>query len=369
MAKRKSTEKREDARSVDGDCLSLVKDALLSRVANKPFSLDFAVTYRCNARCVQCSIWKHPSKANEELTLGEIQRILDSYRGWKIVGITGGEPFLREDLPYILEMFCVTQPVKLVFVTSNGSLCDIIHKKLFHVIDAYPNVEFKLLISIDGYRELHNKIRGVNIFDNAVRAIRQAVKMRDSLENFEVGTVTVYSPFNFKEFDRVLDVIYDLNVEYDLESTFCMYHVGRYYRNKETASGLEYLEKLKDYLEPMKALLSKRENRFLSVGRKLCWDLVAEWAKEPYKQVIPCFSGRLRYVLDCYGDVYPCFIYNAKIGSLRKCGYDFKKLMKSERAEKIRKLIREGKCDNCCLTCELLPSMMADPLSLAWRLL
>jgi len=349
--------------------LSLVKDALWSRIIDKPFSLDFAVTYRCNCRCVQCSIWQHPSRVEEELTLGEIQQIFNSYHGWKIVGITGGEPFLRIDLPYILEILCLVQPVKLIFITSNGSLYNVIRRQLFSVVANHSNVSFKLLISIDGYRELHNKIRGVNVFDKAVKAIQEAVKMRDNLRNFEVGTVTVYSPFNFREFDKVLEVIHNLKMEYDLESTFCMYHIGRYYRNRDNVNDLEYLRKLKDYLAPMKALLDKKGSRFLSVGRKLCWDLVEEWTREPYKQVIPCFSGRLRYVLDCYGNVYPCFIYNAKIGNLRDYKYDFESLMKSEKAEKIRKIIREGKCDNCCLTCELLPSMMAAPLSLIWRLL
>jgi molybdenum cofactor biosynthesis enzyme MoaA len=74
-------------------------DIIAHRIGDKPFDLEFAVTYRCNLRCVQCDIWRYdqenPNKAMEEMDIGEIGRIFSSYGGFRIVGITGGEPFLR----------------------------------------------------------------------------------------------------------------------------------------------------------------------------------------------------------------------------------------------------------------------------------
>ena len=52
------------------------------------------VTYRCNARCNMCNRYKKPSKPEEELTVETIKKLPQMY----FTNITGGEPFIREDL-------------------------------------------------------------------------------------------------------------------------------------------------------------------------------------------------------------------------------------------------------------------------------
>jgi MoaA/NifB/PqqE/SkfB family radical SAM enzyme len=56
------------------------------------------VTYRCNARCNMCNRYKKPSKPEEELTIETIKKLPPMY----FTNITGGEPFIREDLADIV---------------------------------------------------------------------------------------------------------------------------------------------------------------------------------------------------------------------------------------------------------------------------
>lgn len=56
------------------------------------------VTYRCNARCNMCSRYQAPSKAEEEISVETIRKLPPMY----FTNITGGEPFLREDLKDIV---------------------------------------------------------------------------------------------------------------------------------------------------------------------------------------------------------------------------------------------------------------------------
>ena len=56
------------------------------------------VTYRCNARCNMCNRYKKPSKPEEELTIKTIKKLPPMY----FTNITGGEPFIREDLADIV---------------------------------------------------------------------------------------------------------------------------------------------------------------------------------------------------------------------------------------------------------------------------
>ena len=58
------------------------------------------VTYRCNARCNMCNRYKVPSKAEEEISIETIRKLPEMY----FTNITGGEPFIREDLKDIVRV-------------------------------------------------------------------------------------------------------------------------------------------------------------------------------------------------------------------------------------------------------------------------
>jgi molybdenum cofactor biosynthesis enzyme MoaA len=68
---------------------------------------NFAVTYKCNSRCKTCSIWKYESN-QRELAINEIRDFLTSnkelFRKIKTIQITGGEPYLRDDLDQVVKV-------------------------------------------------------------------------------------------------------------------------------------------------------------------------------------------------------------------------------------------------------------------------
>ena len=108
-----------------------------------------AVTYRCNSRCEMCHIWKHPSKREEEIRPEDLQTLPKMVR----LNVTGGEPFLKEDLSEILDV--VKKKAKRVVISTNGFLTE----KTLQVMSRHPDVGIR--ISIDGLEATHEKIRGV----------------------------------------------------------------------------------------------------------------------------------------------------------------------------------------------------------------
>lgn len=56
------------------------------------------VTYRCNAHCNMCDCFKYPTRPEEEITLDVIRKLPDM----AFTNITGGEPFIRRDMPDIV---------------------------------------------------------------------------------------------------------------------------------------------------------------------------------------------------------------------------------------------------------------------------
>jgi len=346
--------------------MSLVWDAIKSNSCDKPFDIDFVLTNKCNCRCKQCDIWNyylnHPEMIEKELGLDEIEKIFSSYREFKVIGITGGEPYLRDDLSSIIDIIVSTQPkIKKLFITSNGILTKRIVKTVKEILKNDMNCELNQLISLDGPKEIHNKIRGMDIYDYTTETLRELHPLTMKYSNFKIGTISVYGPFNYIQFDKVLDEIEFWHKELNgLSPGMCLWHQGTLYKNEEWDITDTYLYALPKYLPRIRKLL-KSTGSVLGSGRSMWFDLIDYWTEKRHKQVIPCKAGRVRYVLYPYGEVHPCFIYNRPIGNLREYDYDFKRIFDDPKRRQIREEIKNEKCPICFVGCEYIPFMMANP--------
>ncbi|MDI6903781.1 MAG: radical SAM protein [Methanocellales archaeon] len=356
-------------------------DAVLSSIRDLPFNLEFAVTYKCNVRCVQCNVWQYykenPERAKKELTIEEIVRIFSSYNGFSVIGITGGEPFLRNDLTQIIRILAQTQrKLRILFITTNGQIPQLIENRVKEVLEDRDGngYDFRLtqLVSLDGPRVIHDYIRGVKgAYDKAIDTIMRLSELRSSYSLFEVGSVTVCSPFNIGRFNEVIDEVARLGNEYDLEPTFCVWFEGQLYKNIGQHKGKEIDEFRKELIGSIPAIkrIVGKKGSSLTKGRCFFYDLLNYWLKNPERQVVPCGAAKVRYFLDPYGNVYPCTIYNTAIGKLRDFDDDFTKLINSNSREHVRRLVEEEKCPICCNTCETIPAMMANPFHTVIKLL
>lgn len=73
-------------------------------LAPKPHVINLLANDICNSRCAMCLIWKQ--KRTQELTPVELEQILRDplFSNVRFVGITGGEPTLRRDLPELFDV-------------------------------------------------------------------------------------------------------------------------------------------------------------------------------------------------------------------------------------------------------------------------
>ncbi len=95
----------------------------------------------CNLRCPWCDTpYSYDGKSFQELTLEEIFHKIDAF-GLKRVCITGGEPFLTEELPELIGVF-LKEGYK-VLIETNGTLWnerikDVFSENLFIVCSPKP---------------------------------------------------------------------------------------------------------------------------------------------------------------------------------------------------------------------------------------
>src|SRR3989338_724341 len=134
------------------------------KTINYPSYVIFFVTARCNASCKMCFYRDNIQKGNyagNELTLEEYEKISKKIRLINILGISGGEPFLRDDLSEIIKIIYKNCPPLVVDLPTNGFFVESIIKQAEEIAKSCKNMIVDLQLSIDGPEEIHNQIRGL----------------------------------------------------------------------------------------------------------------------------------------------------------------------------------------------------------------
>jgi MoaA/NifB/PqqE/SkfB family radical SAM enzyme len=175
-----------------------------------PLVTNFAVTARCPCRCWHCSFADRSKK--DELSLADLQAAIRSVQalGSAVIGLTGGEPLLRDDLEDIIASIG-PDSMPLMFTTGFRLTPD----RVRNLKKAGLGIP---VVSLDHYdSEIHDRGRGVpGMFDQALAAIRM---FQD--EGFYVAVSFVPDRrlvSNRDEIFKVLDFFRDLGVN-DLRLT------------------------------------------------------------------------------------------------------------------------------------------------------
>jgi len=116
---------------------------------NLPKTAYFHVTQNCNLDCVGCYSFNEKRNASVDAPYEMIVRALDqlSSCGVKRLIISGGEPFLREDLPTILERAKKLCRFEQIDVLTNGTL---VRPDILEQIAPFVD---RVSVSIDGCSE------------------------------------------------------------------------------------------------------------------------------------------------------------------------------------------------------------------------
>jgi MoaA/NifB/PqqE/SkfB family radical SAM enzyme/polysaccharide pyruvyl transferase WcaK-like protein len=141
----------------------LIRGYIKKRSGGNPTTLNLLVNDVCNSRCQMCLIWKN--KAEKEFSAQELDHILsnDLFNRLQYVGVSGGEPTLRKDLPQLFEVLCQKKPkLKGLGIITNGIIHDVVKKRILECHDICKNhdIPFNIMISIDGLGDIHDIVRG-----------------------------------------------------------------------------------------------------------------------------------------------------------------------------------------------------------------
>lgn len=338
---------------------AFISKVLRSNLPNpRPYKLNFALTYHCNHRCLNCNIWK--LKPKNELTSEEIDNFFKNYQfSW--INLTGGEIFMRTDFDQIIKsIFKYNKNLYILTMTTNGLLTPKIVEGVKKIKENYDIPFLMVTVSIDGDKNKHNEVRGLPIaYQQAMKTIIELKKIKGVKVQFGYS---IY-PENAGELPKFIKHMKKKFEDFSVNQMHInTYNVsGHYYgNNKENMKKL-----LKDYPEKAKADL----NYFLSLyDRKLSYEHAGERAFQKFAiefldtnvMPLPCKSLETSVFLDPNGNIYPCIIWNTQLGNIRDVDYKLKELFKKPKYQELLKIIREKKCPNCWTVCEATQTMLGN---------
>jgi len=313
---------------------------LARSIFNKnPSYLILYVTSKCNSKCSYCFYWRELNKKKKELSLEEIEKLTENFRNLLYVSLTGGEPFLREDIDKIAYSFYKNSGTKFLAIPTNGILSEKIKEKVESMLRFCPNLNLSIEVSLDALGNLHDKIRGVKgNFNKAVKTLEYLRDIKKQNPNLRLVVHTVFSAYNQNNIKELYDYIKNFGID--------QYRVGLIRKD----SKIEDATKI-DFKKYYSALKYINENKIKSKGYSKLFSEINKMNREvnlktlkENRMILPCVAGKKMIVIGEEGDVYPCEILNKKFGNIRDYNYNIKKLLNSKEGEKLRDFIVKSKC-------------------------
>ena len=138
------------------------------------FYIQWHITARCNLRCHHC--YQEEYNAKSELSLLDLYKIADqitmALKKWKMKGriaLTGGEPFLKDELFPLMEYLEQNENTWRIGILTNGIIID---QKIVDKLKTFKKLYY-IQISLDGAKEKTNDfIRGKGSFKKAINSFR-----------------------------------------------------------------------------------------------------------------------------------------------------------------------------------------------------
>jgi len=280
-----------------------------------------AVTYRCNAKCHMCNTWQNPSQADEEVTAAD----LASLPRLSFANITGGEPFLRDDLAEIVEV--VRAKADRVVISTNGYFTD----RIVALARRWPDLGFR--VSIEGLPAANDELRGIEDgFDHGIRTLLE-------LRALGVNDIGFGITLSDRNADDLLE-LYELSDAMGLEFATAAMH-NTYYFHK-TDNAFADPEHIAENLEEL-------SRRLLATNRPKNWFRawfnmgLANYVRGG-DRLLPCDMGTDIFFVDPVGRIMPCNGMDEPMGSLKENTFD--EIWRSDKAAAVRHKVCE--CDAGC---------------------
>jgi MoaA/NifB/PqqE/SkfB family radical SAM enzyme len=323
------------------------------RVRPRQFrSLFLFVTSRCNSLCRTC-FYFDKLNSKDDLTTEQILRLSSTAPPFEKLWISGGEPFLRDELAEIVTAFVRNNGVRNINLPTNGLLPERIFRTVDAMLEACPDVSIDLNFSLDGLANTHDSIRGVpNNFTRTLATMDKAEQRYAGVRRLRRNVLTVITRENYEEIVRLGLYLMEHGS-----------HNGQYFETVRGQAPDPTLKNLKPddiaalhrKLMPFHRHYAKQLFVHLPIGaRQLAevfylgnlrfhFDLHEQCFSQPKAWPMPCTAGETSIVIDHNGAFRACEMRGI-VGSLADHNYDVQAALASPGMRSEVAAIPEANC-------------------------
>jgi MoaA/NifB/PqqE/SkfB family radical SAM enzyme len=336
------------------------------------------VTSSCNSKCSTC-FYHEELNSNQDMTFDEIKTMSETSPNFDKLWLSGGEPFMRDDLIDIIKLFYDNNNAREVNLPTNGILTKKIDQGIDRLLEVCPDLSVHLNFSIDGLGKTHDKIRGVpGNFKKTIESMELIKRKYGDNPKLFQNVATVVTP-------GALDEIFDLGV-YLLKKDLIDTQFFEVVRGdpKDPATKNLNEEQLKAFRKKVYPLIKEQGNRlfkdFKGVKKKLANAYFMGFIRfvnnlqdanyfGPKHWGMSCTAGKTTIVIDHNGTFRSCEM-RPPIGKMQDYDFDVNKALHSEAMKKEIKEIGGGTSANCWCThaCWIMSSLKFNPRALLFRI-
>jgi radical SAM protein with 4Fe4S-binding SPASM domain len=266
-----------------------------------------------------CNVWKHPTEPAEEIRPG----VLTKLPPLKFCNITGGEPFLRDDIEEIVGV--VRGKARRVVISTNGYFTE-------RILDvARKNRDIGIRISIEGLAAANDELRGLR--DGFDRGLRTLLEL-DRMGLTDIGFGITVSDRNARDMIELYELAKAMNLEFATAAVH-----NSYYFHKHDNVITRTDEVARCFEELIRELLKTRrvKNWFRAYFN---YGLINYIKGRP--RLLPCEAGTENFFVDPWGEVRPCNgmeegIWMESMGNLNE--KSFEEIWDSEKAREVREKV------------------------------
>ncbi|MCE5328274.1 MAG: radical SAM protein [Planctomycetaceae bacterium] len=311
------------------------------RLLHRMEHLVLHVTGRCNLRCAHCFVDFAP---RADLPLERYRRLAEEVGRFFWLDIGGGEPFLRDDLPEIVEPF----RCRVLHIPTNGLATDAIVESV-REIRRRTRAQLTISVSIDGLEATHDEIRGRS------GAWQQAWKTFDALRGLNVS-LRINTVLMRRNAGEIIPLMHEVRRRNPDFHSVC-FHRGH---ANDPIFALPDLEQVSELAGGIFEILDTYDYgqgwltaRVLRNYHRYLWKLSVETLQQQ-RQVIPCLAGRAHLAVLGDGSVSSCEMLPG-VGSIAT--QSWAEILAGEPFRRQVSMIRRGGCF-CTHNCAMLDNIL-----------
>ncbi len=338
----------------------------VSRYFRTPQYLILYVTNDCWMKCSHCFYNDEFKKvyciSENQMTFDEYKRLACSIKRIYYLSITGGEPFIREDIEEIIKLFTLTRKVKRYQMPTSGYDTNLVLEKASRILFENPEIPFRIHVSLDGDEETHDRIRNrKGAFRSAVGTITELRKLKKKFRHFDVAIATTISPHNQDIINRLSEITETVLPD----GEWCInFHRGIGKDDNAFTDPDKYIIAHNSIDERIKrneygGYSGHASAKWLTAKNAARRKIIYRIIKDEYKGG-GCTAGSIFGVIYPDGSVYPCELLSKPLGNVKDYDYDLPALWNSDNADAAREWIQDTKC-LCTHECALSTNFLIQP--------